>query len=119
MASLTLLPQCERFKSLHSDFHIYFVWFISKMKSKLIPAAKLIVLMISCLIDEADSVRTCANCNNSYVNIIYHCISECTYFHLEPVSLWDKINQFDPSLYQYLRRLDKASLTSVFLGEGR
>ena len=78
-----------------------------------------IVQMISCLIDEADSVWLCANCNNGYANIVDHCISECTYVHLERVSLWDKIYQFDPNVYLYLRRLDKASLTSAFLGEER
>ena len=117
--SRTLRPQFERFKRIHSDFHVQFVWFISKMKTKLIQAAKSIVQMISCLIDEADSVRLCANCNNSYVNIIDHCISECTYVHLERVSLWDKIYQFDPNLYQYVRRLVKASLTSAFLSKDR
>ena len=89
--SRTLRPQSERFKHIHSDFHIHFVLFISKMKPKLLPAAKSIAQMISCLIDDADSVRLCVNCNNRYVNIIYHCISECTYVHLERVSLWDKI----------------------------
>ena len=115
----TLRPQFEQFKRIHSDFHTHFVWFTSKLKPKLIPAAKSIVQMISCLIDEADSVRLCANCNNGYVNIIDHCISECTYVHLKQVSLGDKINQFDPNVYLYLRRLDKASLTSAFLGEER
>ena len=43
------------------------------------------------------------------------------YVHLERVSLWDKIDQFDTNVYLYLRRLDKASLTctSAFLGEER
>ena len=89
------------------------------MKPKLIPAVKSIVQMISCLIDEADSVRLCANYNNSYVNIFDHCISECTYVHLERVPLWDTNYQFDPKVYQYIRRLDKASLTSAFLGKKR
>ena len=71
------------------------------------------------LIDESDSVLLSANCNNSYVNSIDHCISECTYAHLERVSLWDKIYQFDPNVYIYLSRLDKASLTSAFLGKER
>ena len=63
-------------------------------------------------------VRLCANCNNGYDNIIDHCPGN-TYVHLERVSLWDKIYQFDPKVYLYLRRLDKASLTSAFLGEER
>ena len=89
------------------------------MKPKLIPAANSIVQMISSLIDEADSVRLCANCNIYYVNIINHCISECTYVHLEQVSLWDKYYQLDPKVYQYIRRLDKAPLALAFLGEKR
>ena len=117
--SRTLRPQFDRFKRIHSDFQIHFVWSISKLKPKLLPAAKSIVQKISCLIDKADSVRLCANCNNGYVDIIDHCISECTYVHLERVSLWDKIYQFDPNVYLYLRRLDKASITSAFLGEER
>ena len=71
--SQTLRPQFERFQRIHSDFDIHFVWFISKS----------IVQMISSLIGEADSVRLCENCNNGYVNVIDHCISECTYVHLE------------------------------------
>ena len=117
--SRTLQPQFELFKRIHCDFHIHFVWLISKLKPKLLAAAKSIVQMISWLIDETDSVLLCANCNNGYVNIIDHCISECTYVHLERVSLLDKIYQFDPNVYLYLRRLDKASLTSAFLGEER
>ena len=64
-------------------------------------------------------VKHSTSCTIGYANIIDHCISECTYVHLERVSLWDKIDQFDPNVYLYLRRLDKASLTSAFLGEER
>ena len=53
----------------------------------------------------------------NYVNIIDHCISECPYVHLERVSLWDKIYQFNPDVYMFLMRLDKETLTNVFLGE--
>ena len=41
--SRTLRPQFERFKRIHSDFYIHFVWFISKMKPNLIQAAKSLV----------------------------------------------------------------------------
>ena len=36
--SRTLQPKCDRFKHMHSAFRIQFVWFIAKMKPKLITA---------------------------------------------------------------------------------
>ena len=44
--SRTLQPQFERFKRIHSDFHMHFVWFISKLKPKLLPAAKSICVCV-------------------------------------------------------------------------
>ena len=49
----------------------------------------------------------------NYVDIIDHCISECPYVHLERVSLWDKIYQFNPEVYMCLMRLDKETLTNI------
>ena len=66
---------------------------------------------------DADNARLCYRCNMNYVNIIDHCISECPYVHLERVSLWDKIYQFNPEVYMCLMRQDKETLTNVFLGE--
>ena len=51
------------------------------------------------------------------ISLIIASANECTYVHQERVSFWDKIYQFDPNVYLYLRRLDKASLTSACLGE--
>ena len=39
------------------------------------------------------------------------------YVHSERVSLWDKIYQFNPDVYMFLVRLDKETLTNVFLGK--
>ena len=59
------------------------------------------------------SLVVCDRCNMNYVNIIDHCISECPYVHLERVSLWDKIYQFNPDVYMFLMRLDKETLTTI------
>ena len=53
----------------------------------------------------------------NYVNIVDHRISECPCVHLERVSLWDKILQFNPDVYILRRGLDKETLTNVFLSE--
>ena len=53
----------------------------------------------------------------NYVNIVDHCISECPCIHFERVSLLDKILQCNPDVYIMLGRLDKETLTNVFLGE--
>ena len=53
----------------------------------------------------------------NYVNIVDHCITECPCVHLERVSLWDRILQFNPDVYILLRGLDKETFTNEFLGE--
>ena len=52
-------------------------------------------------------VRLCCKCGLFYDNAVDHCISECTYLHCERVKLWERINQFNPLVYMYLRGLDK------------
>ena len=73
--------------------------------------------MTSFLTIDADNARLCYRYNMNYVNIIDHCISKCPYVHLERDSLWDKIYQFNPDVYMFLMRLDKETMTNVFLGE--
>ena len=53
----------------------------------------------------------------NYINIVDHYISACPRVHFERVSLWDKTLQLNPNVYILLRRLDKETLTNIFLGE--
>ena len=52
----------------------------------------------------------------NYVDTVDHCISECPCVHLERVSIWDRILQFNPDVYILLRGLDKETLSNEFLG---
>ena len=115
--SQTLQPEFSRFKRIHCNYTIHFAWTLSKNYPKLTSAARSLIQMTSFLTIDADNARLCYRCNMNYVNIIDHCISECPYVHLERVSLWDRIYQFNPDVYMFLMRLDKETLTNVFLGE--
>ena len=115
--SRTLQPEFSRFKRIHCNYTTHFAWTLSKNYTKLTSAARSHIQMTSFLTIDADNAQLCYRCNMNYVNIIDHCISECPYVHLERVSLWDKIYQFNPEVYMCLMRQDKETLTNVFLGE--
>ena len=85
-----------------------------KIIRSFLTAARQITHMISFLAIAGDNARLCYTCNMNYVNIVYHCISECPCVQLERVSLWDKILQFNTGKYILLRGLDKETLTNVF-----
>lgn len=108
----TSQPEFDRFKRVHSSFKVHYFWKLSKQKPNLLIACKSIMQMISCIVGDSANASICHKCNRVYVNIIDHCISEC-----ERVLFWDKIYQFNPEVYMYLRGLDKISLSSLILGE--
>ena len=64
-------------------------------------AARSITQVISFLEIDTDNGRLGCKGNMNCVNIVDHCLSECPCVHLERVSLWDKILQFNTDVYIY------------------
>ena len=51
-----------------------------------------------------------------YDNVMDHCIHDCLFLNLDRSRLWYSIQQLNSDVCTYLRSLDKAFLTMIFLG---
>ena len=109
-------PEFSRFRRIHGNLQTHSLWLLSKQKPKLTVACRSVIQMLSNVICD-DDIRLCYKCGKYYHNVVDHIISECSYLHWERVMLWDKLYQLSSQVYEYLRSLDKITLTTLLLGE--
>ena len=110
-------PEFDRFRLLHTEYSPHVLWISSKENRSYLAASISCVHMIANIVGNPFcNPVSCPKCSTNYDNVVDHCIHDCLFLNLDRSRLWYSIQQLNSDVCTYLRSLDKAFLTMIFLG---